>query len=102
MLTGNFHVFRAQAKQAVEIKLRLKSGQRAAHAARQCLAWSCVRQGQEAWAELPAGMPGPGSSQEAVRRLEALKLEQAGGTRQFSLCDEEPQPSSSLETKELA
>ena len=102
MLAGKCHVFRAQAQQAVEIKLQLKSEQRTPCTARQCLAWLWVRQGQEAWAGLPAGIPGPGSSREAAQRIEALKLEQAGGTRQFSLCDEEPQPSSSLETKELA
>ncbi|WP_082506011.1 restriction endonuclease subunit S [Deinococcus sp. Leaf326] len=47
----------------------------------------------EALAQAPAAIPEASSYEDAVRKLEALKLERAGGTRQVSLFDEEPQPS---------
>ena len=47
----------------------------------------------EAQAQAPAAIPEASSYEDAVRKLEALKLERAGGTRQVSLFDEEPQPS---------
>lgn len=46
----------------------------------------------EAQAPAPAAIPKASSYEDAVRKLEALKLERAGGTRQVSLFDEEPQP----------
>lgn len=46
----------------------------------------------EAPAQAPAAIPEDSSYEDAVRKLEALKLERAGGTRQVSLFDEEPQP----------
>ena len=46
----------------------------------------------DAQAPAPAAIPKASSYKDAVRKLEALKLERAGGTRQVSLFDEEPQP----------
>ncbi|WP_226991585.1 hypothetical protein [Deinococcus gobiensis] len=47
----------------------------------------------EAQAQAPTTIPEASSYEDAVRKLEALKLERAGGTRQVSLFDEEPQTS---------
>ncbi|MFC5848565.1 restriction endonuclease subunit S [Deinococcus petrolearius] len=44
----------------------------------------------EAQAQAPTAIPEASSYEDAVRRLEALKLERAGGTRQVGLFDMEP------------
>ena len=43
-------------------------------------------------APAPAAIPKASSYEDAVQKLEALKLKRAGGTRQISIFDEEPQP----------
>ena len=46
MLAEKFRVFCEEVQQAAKVELRLKSEQRTACAARQCLARLCVEQGQ--------------------------------------------------------